>query len=94
MPLNSHPPCRDVSSRFAVAEVEAEGSAEAQGDDVGPGQPPNQHAMSRMLGRLTSLLQGRPIRRMAANQARRIGNMISSNIGKLPLSLSARSVLR
>jgi len=60
--------------------------------DAHDGQPnpgPQQHAVLRLLGRLGNVLQGRPIRRLAANQARRIGNMISSNIGKLPLQLSA-----
>lgn len=65
--------------------------------DAHDGQPnpgPQQHAVLRLLGRLGNVLQGRPIRRLAANQARRIGNMISSNIGKLPLQLSAWCVLR
>jgi len=54
-----------------------------------PAAAPSHHAVARLLGKVTSVLQGRPIRRIAANQARRIGNMLTTNIGKLPLSLSA-----
>jgi hypothetical protein len=64
---------------------EKEKEKEEEGKSTGKG-------VGGMLLRVTSLLGGNVVRRFTANQAWRIGNMVSENVGKRPLTLSVRLV--